>query len=133
MSTLLRNALVYVLAFLLMEVVFLAYMWWIGTHMSDEVFLIAVTAPFLVALAVGLRDRRRGEPLGVTGPDPGQLLRASLFFLALGGFGLLLTAFVVWRYPNFDRLGFGVEAAICGYLTVVGLLGIRRVRRESRD
>jgi hypothetical protein len=129
MSTLLRNALVYVLAFVVMEVVLLAYLWWIGSHMSDEVFVIAIVVPLLLALAVGLRDRRRGEPPGVTGPDPGQLLRASLFFLALGGFGLLMTSFTVWRYPNFDRLGFGVLAACCGYMTVLGLLGIRRARR----
>jgi hypothetical protein len=129
MSTLLRNALVYVLAFLLMEGVLLAYLWWIGSHMSDEVFVIAVIAPLLLAFAVGLRDRRRGKPPGVTAPDPGQLLRASLFVLALGGFGLLTTAFTVWRYPNFDRLGFGVLAACCGYMTVLGLLGIRRARR----
>ena len=123
----------YVLFFFLFVGLLLAYGWLFGPRISDEAFVILVLASLLVGVALWFRDRRRGKPPDVTGPDPGQLLRAPLFFLALGGFGLLLTAYAVWRYPDFDRLGVGVGAACCGYMTVIGLLGIRRVRRETRD
>ena len=133
MSTLLRNALVYVLFFFVIVGLLLAYGYFFGPRISDEAFVIVVLAFLLFVVALWFRDRRRGKPPDVPEPDPRELLRASLFFLALGGFGLLLTAFVVWRYPNFDRLGFGVGAACCGDLTVVGLLGIRRARRQTPD
>ena len=133
MSTLLRYALAYALIFVLFVGSLLVYGRWFGPRISDEAFVIVVVASLLLPVAIWLRDRRRGEPPGLTGPNPGELLRASLFFLALGGFGLLMTAYAVWRYPHFDRLAFGVGAAGCAYLTVVGLLGIRRAHRQTRD
>lgn len=122
----------YALLIVLFTGLLLAYGWLFGPRVSDEAFVIVVVASLLLPVAIGLRDRRRGGP-AVPDPNPGQLLRASLFFFGLGGFGLLLTAYAVWRYPDFDRLGVGVGAACCGYMTVVGLLGIRRVRRQTRD
>jgi hypothetical protein len=123
----------YALAIVLFTGLLLAYGWWFGPRMSDEAFVIAVVLIGLATLAIGLRARRRGEVPGLAGPNPEQLLRASLLSLALGGFGLLLTAFVVWKNPDFDRLGLVVGAACCGYMTVLGLVGIRRVRRQTRD
>jgi hypothetical protein len=100
-------------------------------HMSDEAFVIAVVLIGLATLAVSLIARRREAP-GMTDPDPVRLLRAYLFVLAVGGFGVLMAAFVVLTYPEPDLLGFAVTGAICGCLAVWSLLGIRRVRKASR-
>lgn len=101
-------------------------------HLSDEAFVVAVILLGLWTLALGLTARRREAP-GMTDPDPDQQLRAYLFFLALGGFGVLSAAFVVLTYPDPDLLGFGVAGVIFGLLTVWSLLGIRRARKASRN
>ena len=104
--TLLRYVLFSFLFFFLFVGMFLAYGWLFGPRISDEAFVIVVVAALLLPVAIWLRDRRRGVP-AVPEPDPRELLRASLFSLAFGGFGLVLTAFFVWRYPNFTGSGSG--------------------------
>jgi hypothetical protein len=74
------------------------------------------------------RARRGADAVAsaMTGPDPGRQMRAYLFFLAFGGFGLLLTAFVWTKTADWSTIALGV--GINGSLTVWALLGIRRAR-----
>jgi hypothetical protein len=67
---------------------------------------------------------------GMAGSDPGRGLWAYVFLLALGGFGLLITAFAWARYPGWPYVALGV--AINGPLAVFGLIGIVRARRAPR-
>jgi hypothetical protein len=66
----------------------------------------------------------------VTGADPGRGLWAYIFALALGGFGLLVTA-LAWT-KNADWLTVALGVGINGPFAVFGLVGIVRARRASR-
>jgi hypothetical protein len=67
---------------------------------------------------------------GMAGSDPGRGLWAYVFLLALGGFGLLITAFAWAGYPGWPHVALGV--GVYGPLAVFGLVGIVRARRASR-
>ena len=68
--------------------------------------------------------------VAMTGPDLGRQMPAYLFFLALGGFGLLLTGFA-WT-KNADWLTVAMGLVLNGSLTIWALLGIRRARASGR-
>jgi hypothetical protein len=70
-----------------------------------------------------------GVASGLAGSDPGRGLWAYLFFLALGGFGLLLTAFVWTKNPDWPYVALGV--GINGPLVVWGLVGVVRARASG--
>jgi hypothetical protein len=67
---------------------------------------------------------------GMAGSDPGRGLWAYLFALALGGFGLLLTAYI-WT-KNADLLTVALGVGINGPFAVWGLVGIVRARTSRR-
>jgi hypothetical protein len=113
-----------------------------------DVLVVLLTIGLLIAYVGGgwskraeaafeaeVRAERAGRGIdavasGLAGSDPGRGLWAYLFALALGGFGLLLTAYI-WT-KNTDWLTVALGVGINGPFAVWGLVGIVRARASRR-